>query len=818
MPTVSQWKGAWKQVRRAPLFTATAVVTLGTATGTGAAVFGLVQGALLRPPDYEAPGELVFLWNTDEETGARLRPSGPDVAALRDGTDVFSSVSFLNGVSDGSFARASGPAGHVRVATATPNLFSTLGVRPLLGRSLDVGPTGDPGSGPDGVVISHGLWQSALGGDDGVVGATVRLNGAPVTIEGVLPANFRLVLPPDVGVPLPVDVWRSLQEPLEDLRRADGRQEDRDSDNSGVAVARLASGVPLTRADAEVQGVWQRMAGEAGVDRDGVGVSVRRLHEDATAHARGVFRALLAGVSLLFLIGCLNVSTLTLARGLRRRSEFSVRRALGARSRHLLRQLTAETALLVVMAVGMGTGVAAVGANALAVWAPVEVTGLATWDWHPAALIAGGVLAGAMLLIFGTAPLLRFGGPGDIDPAGLKRGGRTGPMRRALVLGEVAASVVLVLAAGLLFRTALELRAVRPGFNPDGALSFSVSLRAPDRFQGPGERARFVREVNDALSDLGGVAASGIIVGLPLGGERWSRPWGRRGTTPEEWGMDRADFRAVSSGYFEAMGVRLRAGRVFTTDEDLTEGRRVTVVDASLARLLSTGDQAVGRSITFPLDGRVVEAEIVGVVEHVRHHDLQADGAPTIYVPYRQEASRDLSFVVRTDGDVDRIADQVRTLLRELDPSVPVHGMAPLSDTVGRALAPTRFALTLMVLFAAFGVLASAAGLYGVLAFEVTRRKAEIGLRMALGASAGEVQRHALFEGLSFASAGVVVGVMLAWALAPGLQPLLFGVGPRDAMTWTSAVLVVLSVAFLAAWLPSRMASRLSPSTALTEP
>ncbi|NNF27729.1 MAG: FtsX-like permease family protein [Gemmatimonadetes bacterium] len=813
---IGQWRAAWKQLRRAPAFAVGAVATLGVASGAGAAVLGLVQGAFLRPPDYERPSELAFIWNTDEETGERLRPSGPDVAAIRDGTGAFSSVAFINGVTDGSFARTTGPVGHVRIATATPGLFRTLGVAPALGRSLDTPVGGENALASESVVISHGLWQSALGADPDVVGATVLLNGSPVLVEGVLPAGFRLVVPPDAGLALPMDVWVPLVDPLETLRRADGRQTDRDSDNSGIAIARLASGVTFAQARSEAQAVWQREAAELPRrGRVGLALSVRPLHADATAHARGLFRALLVGVALLFFIACLNVSTLVLARGLQRRPEFTVRRALGAHSRDLLRQLSAETGVLVLLAAVVGYAVASGSARALVAWAPAELTGLAPWSWHPLALVGGAAAAGLLLLGFGTAPALRLGKAGDLDGRDLRRGAVGGRARRALVLCEVAVSVVLVLAAGLLFRTALELRGVRPGFDPEGAVSFSVSLRAPDRFRGPRDRARFVRGVTDAISALPGVSAAGVIVGLPLGGDRWSQPWGGRGTTPEEWGNTRADFRAVSSGYFEAMGVALRGGRVFTSDEDLREERRVAVVDVSLAEALVRGGQALGYNITFPLDGSVVEAEIVGIVEHVRYHDLEADGAPTIYVPYRQEASRDASFVVRSERDLDELAGQLRAVLQRMGPEVPVYGMAPLTATVDRAQAPTRFALTLMALFAAFGVLASAAGLYGILAFDVTRRSGEIGLRMALGASAGEVQKHTLIDGLRFASAGVVAGVFAAWLLAPGLEPLLFGVGSRDAATWTGSIVVVLVVVFLSSWLPSRRASRLSPSTAL---
>ena len=785
VPGVGQWRPAWRQVRRTPAFALGVVATLGVAAGTAAAVAGLVQGALLRPPDYDAPEELAFVWNTDEATGERLRPAGPDVAAIRDGTDAFSSVAFINGVTDGSFARASGPVDHVRIGTATPNLFNTLGVATALGRAL--ASRGDPGAavGSDGIVISHGLWQSALAGEAGVVGATVMLNGTAVTIAGVLPPTFRLVLPPDAGLPLPVDVWVPLADPLESLLRADGRHTDRDSDNSGVAIARLSPGRTVEQAQSEAQAVWQRIGMEFPVARE-MGLMVRSLHADATAHTRRFFVALAAGVALLVLIACLNASTLVLARGLRRRPEFAVRRALGARSRDLLRQLSAETGVLMVMALLLGAGVASASARVLGAWAPARLTGLAPWTWHPAALIAAAVAAAILLQVGGALPLLRMGRSGDPDGGQLRRGAGRGRARRWLVLGEVAVSVILVIAAGLLFRTALELRAVRPGFDPEGALSFSVSLRAPDRFQGPADRARFVQAATEEISRLPGVAASGLIVGLPLAGDRWSQPWGPRGTGPDEWGNARADFRAVSSGYFDAMGVALLAGRAFTSDEDLTEERRVAVVDASLATQVASGESAIGRTITFPLDGRVVEAEIVGIVEHVRHHDLDADGAPTIYVPYRQEASRDLSFVVRAQGDLEGLAQGLQAVLRRLDPGVPVYGMAPLSATVGRAMAPTRFALTLMVLFAAFGVSASAAGLYGLLAFEVTGRTAEIGLRMALGASAGEVQRRTLMEGLRFRLLGYCRGGVGCLVAAPGIEPLLFGVAPRDVVTWAA--------------------------------
>ncbi|HSR41797.1 MAG TPA: FtsX-like permease family protein, partial [Longimicrobiales bacterium] len=473
-----------------------------------------------------------------------------------------------------------------------------------------------------------------------------------------------------------------------------------------------------------------------------------------------------------------------------------------------------ESAVLVGLGLAAGLLLARLALAAPHAWIPPELAPHRGLSLDPGASAVAAGLALVVALVCGLAPGLRVGalaaaGSGASGPA------RPGRARRGLVVVQIALSVALVLGAGLLLRTVDALHATRPGFDPRGALTFRLSLRVPEAYRGPAQRAEFMRRVGAGVGDLPGVRAVGLVGVLPLEGRRWTQPYGLPGQPRTAWEANHADFRVATSGTFRALGTRILEGRGFTVREDVVESERVVVVDRILAERIAPGGSAVDAVIGIPLDGAPVEARVVGVVEAVRYDRLDADGREAIYVPYRQEASREVSFVVRTDADPAGLVPGVRRIVRELDPRIPVYDVRTLADYVDGAVASRTFALRLLSAFAGLALLCATIGLYGVVAFEVRRRKRDIGVRLAVGATRPEVVRTVLVSGLRMAGAGLFAGALLAVVVARALGSLVVAVDTADPTLWSGVVGLILVVTLAATWGPAVRASRLDPAEAL---
>lgn len=811
---------AVRVLRRSPGFTAVASCVLAIGVGANAATFGLVRTTLLEPPPFDDPERLVFVWGTLGDGAERFRVGAPDVAFLSDAVDALTEVAFMAPAVDGAVEATDGSgAAHVRRALVSANLFDVVGVDARIGRTFgpsdtEGGDGGQPG-GARAVLLSDGVWHRVFGGAPDVLGRTIRLDGAAVTVVGVLPPDFRFPTPPGVGFGEAPEVWVPLARPLADFARSDGRWRDQDSDNTGAMIARLPEGVTVAGADADAArastalGTVEPTYAEAGVR-----FVVRPLHADATAHLRGILTAVAGGVVVVLLVMCLNLSTLVAARGLRRSRELVVRAAIGAGRLRVLRQQLTEVAVLV--AVGSTLAMAVAG---VASWGIARMG--ATWGLGESArtvdlgtLLVGTLIGGVAALLaaaFTVATLLRVDDASGLA-GGLKRASRRHDFARSgLLVGQVALSVVLLLGAGVLVRTVHALEAVDPGFRAEGALGFSLSVRTPGRYGGPADRARLMREIETRIGEIPGVDAVGLTTHLPLADEQWTQPYGPASEPPEAW-EGRADFRAVTSGYFESAGLRLLQGRSFIPDEDLHEERRVVIVDRLLAERVAPDGSAVGRAIGLPLDGAIVQAEIVGVVEHVRHTTLAADGREAVYVPYRQEASRDVHFVVRAEPVT---APAIRAAIASLDPQLPVYAFHPLTDDVEAAVAEERLGFALLFAFAAMAVVAVASGLYGVTALEVGRRTREYGVRLAIGATRLSVVRSIFGRGLVVAGSGTAVGALVALALRTRLDTLAFGTSTGDPWVWAGIVLTVAGATAAACAGPAWRAARLDPREAL---
>lgn len=823
---------AFRGLRRNPTFALTAVGTLAVGIGGTAAVVGTVDRVLLAPPAYEEPESLGLVWNTLGDDPGRIRIAGPDVAAFREGATQLEGIAFVNRVNDGGLGTGADEAvTHVRIATVTPDFFDVLGVEPALGRRLAEGDRaglvgGDRPGSVTSVLIGHDLWRSAFAADPSVPGRAVRLDGRPVVVAGVLPADFRLELPPDAGIATDADVWVPLQVPLSAFRRDEGRRLDQDSDNTGVAVARLRPGVDFAAAGAELARIQARLREQIpGYRTADLRVDLRPMVADARRHARGVGSVLLAGGLVLLLVTCLDIATLLVARTVRRSSELSVRLALGSGRSGVARALGLENLLVVALGTGAALAFAGVLGGLLTAALPPELAGVGGDQVRTATfvLLSGGA-ALVLLTGLGTVPAIRLAGRGTVGGlrgrgSGGGRAGRGGGLRTLLTGAQVALSVALMTGALLIARSADRIRDQRPGFDAEGALTFSLSLRMPDRYPGPADRARLMADIESAVSELPDVQEVGLVGGLPLSGDRWTQPFGLPGQAEHEWPENRADFRVVTSGLFEALGVRLLEGRSFTSDEDLYEDRRVVIVDQALADRIAPGGTAVGRTIGFPLDGDAVEAEIVGTVEPVRYDDPARFGREAIYVPYRQEASRDVAFVVRSTAEseaaLDRLAEAIPGVVRAIDPQIPIHDLRTMTDWVDAAQAPIRFALWLVGAFAVLTLVAASVGVYGVVAFEAASRRRDLGLRMAVGASAAEVRRLMLRRGLTVGVVGGAVGLVICATGVLALGAGLPGMGLSDPWPWVGGGSVAVALALVASWWPAYRAGRSDPVVAL---
>lgn len=822
-------RAALRSLRKQPGLSTVVILTLALGVGINTAIFSVAYGVLWRPLPFADPGRLVFLWHRTEASGMqRARISAPDVAEFRDQARLFEGFAFTNNVLDAALTSGD-VTEHARLGVVTSNFFDVLGARPLVGRAFlpdeDVNPAAVPSYPsaalpPTALMLSHDLWRSRFGADPAVIGSTVQINGLPALVVGVMPPGFELPMSAGVGLARDVAGWTPIRVGLDRFQRAEGLR-DRDTDNTGAVIARLRPGVTLAQAQAEMDGIAARQRDVIPAYRErGVRIEVAPLHQDAVAHSRPLLLAVLGGAGCVLLVACLNIASLNLARASGRRRELAVRAALGADRARLARQLVMESAVLALLGGAAGVVLAVWAIPVLLHFAPADVSRSAWLGVDLTALVFTTGLTALALLVVGVLPAVagsRESGEGALRAHGAADAPRgAGIHRRALVVAEMALSMAVLVGGGLMFRTLSGLRREDPGFRAAGALTFQLSLRAPDRYAGPAARAAFLHRLATQLRALPEVEAVGAVAGLPLSGEVWTQPYGLQGETPDQWAGKEADFRVVTSGYFQALGARLLAGRTFTADEDLAEERRVVVVDALMARRLAPdGSPVLGRTLSFPLDGHPVTAEIVGVVQQVRHEHLERDGREAIYAPYRQEASRDVSVVVRTSGDPVALLGAVRRELATLDPRLPAYQFRTMSDYVDSALAPARFALTLLGGFGALALALACLGVYGLLAFAVGRRRHEFGIRLALGARPGDVMRAVLVEGGALSAAGVGLGIVLSVAIARSLSGLLFGVGPLDAVTY-GAIAGLLTVSALAAcYVPARRASRVDPMVAL---
>ena len=802
---------AWRALRRSPGFTVTAVLTLALGIGATTAIFTVVRTMLLAPLPYRDSSRLVFVWSDMSAEGYPRAPlSAPELKDLRDRSTLFTGFGSIWATT--AALTGDGEPEQLRVGLVSTNFFSAiLGVDAGLGRTFAA--EDETQAAPRTILLSWELFKRRFGGDTSIVGRAIRVNGQPATVIGVMPADFRLLMPPDAAVPDDLQAWVLLN-PQALTRAPRGQQYLR-------VVGRMKPAVSLEQAKAEIDNIAAAISREfTDYGTSGRVFLTVGLQADGVRQLRPILLALFGAVGILLLIACVNVAALLVARAATRSRETAVRLALGAGRRRLAQQWLAEGIVLSTLGGVAGIAVGKFGLDALLALRPASLERLATAhiDVAVLAFTAGVSIVWGVLL--SLAPLLETL---KADVAGtLQQDGRrtTGALqyrtRAALVVMQIALSVVLLVGAALMVRTFFNIQQVDPGFQSEQELSFRISL-PPARYGNPDAFNAFARQLEAELAAAKGVVSVGSISHVPFDNvPNWGGPY----VSPP--GSDKSasvfsDHRAVSPRFFETVGARLIEGRFFTEADD-QHGEKVVIVDDQLARRTWPAESAIGKRIAADpgsTGSPVFAATVIGVIHHIRQRSLLEDLSDQVYFSERQILRNPMAYVVRTSGDPGEIAGTVRQVVTKLDPELAVSDLRPLSEYVTAARATQRFLTILTLAFAAVALALASIGVYGILAYTVTTRRYEFGVRLALGAQAIQVERLIVREGAALAMWGLVIGLIAAAATAQLLQSLLFGVTPWDAQSYLAAVLALAIAAVAASWLPAHRVSAIAPSTAL---
>ena len=794
---------------QSPRFSIVAIAALAIGIGANTAMFSVVYTVLLRPLAYPHPDRLVFIQESSLRHGGSTPTSPGTYADWRDQQHSFAAIAAAEAW--GASLTGTGRPEDIRGLRITASLLPVLEAAPILGRGF-VPEDEQEKAGPV-VLLSYGLWQRRFGGDASIIGRSLTLNGAGYRVVGVMPAGFHF--PP---------FWQENAEMWTPLVYPPQRLADRGSRSLRV-FARLRDGVSRERATAEMRAITHRQEEAYPGSYTDFGASVAPLMEVVVGKTRPALIVLLGAVCFLLLIACANVANLLLARASGREREMALRLALGAARWRLVRQLLAESLLLAAAAGTAGVLLAWWAIHALA--ASIPEASRFTLPRYQELGIGSVVLlftiaisAGTSVL-FGLAPALAFSNP-DLH-ATLKAGGR-GSTRgshsltgRFLVCAEVAISLMLLAGAGLMIRSLERLGAVDAGFDPHHVLT----MRVVDTGTPAARRTAYFREILDRVAAVPGVESASGINHLPLAGDLWTFSFtveGRAAPKPSE--LPGAAFRVAFPGYFQTMRIPLLSGRDFTVHDD-AGAPPVVIVNQTMARRYWPGEDPVGRRIHLGgPDSGERWLTIAGIVKDVEQREWGASVDNEFYFPYAQNPEnfqRYLTVVARTAGDPLAVAASIQQQIWSLDSNLPVADVLSMDQVVNRAVWQPRFSTTILSGFAGLALLLAMVGIYGVISYEVSRRRGEIGIRMALGARPGDVVRGVLGEAAALTAAGAVAGLFGALLLTRYLQSLLYEVSTTDPAVMAAAAIALGSVALAAAWLPARRAARVDPMAALRQ-
>lgn len=823
MPPFWPVRYAWRSLRRTPVFTATAVLTLAIGVGAATAIFAVVNGILLRPLPYGHPEQLVGAWHDLPPLSLTHTEQTP--ATYFTYKRFARTVSGIAAYNDGS-ANVADPSGSTEPRRLSAGLISSdlvplLEVSPKLGRSFTA--EEDVPNGPAVVLISEGLWRSRFGADPRVIGRMLEVSGVSREIVGVMPEKFRF---PSANT----ELWLPLA--LDPNNPFPGGF-------SYYAVARLRPGVSIADAERDFQSVLPRIVDVSPMMAPGITTQMlldqarpqavlTPMRDDVVGGVADTLWIVAATAGLLLIVACANVANLVLVRADGRQRELAVRAAMGAGRSHVLTHFFMESSVLAAIAGVLGILIAALGIRALVSAGPVELPRLAEVRVDGTVILFTILVTALVAVACSIIPALRFGS--EELAMTLREGGRSGTsgrsrqrVRGALVAAQIALALVVLAGSGLLLRSFQQLHAVRPGWNADNVATFWLSLPR-SRYPGDSAVMRFYSQLTERVAALPGVRSVGLSSRLPLEdhGQNTSPIWVEGDPTSAAQISPLQLYMTTDGGYFRTMEIPLLAGRTFLPLDERQDGRDAIVNRVTAEHFWHdpTGQQALGKRFQTLPNGPWYT--VVGVVESVRDSSLQYPPAPTVYFPevptsdsLFSQFTTMMGLVVRTAGDPAAITRPVQSMVRALDPSLPLFDAKPMTEVVRGSLARLTFTMLIIGVAAAVTLLLGAIGLYGVIAYVVSLRTRELGVRIALGATPRAVAGMVTRQGIVLTGAGIAVGLALFALVARFIRSLLFGVAPGDPLTLVAVSLVLIAIAALASWIPARRAARVDPMEAL---
>ena len=804
------WKNITYSVRmllKRPGFTAVAVIAIALGIGANTAIFSVVNTVLLQPLPFEKPEQLLYL-----STEQRNQPTeGTGTFSVPDLLDLRARATTLKYVASyqrsGTIVTEGGEPERLIGAAVSADYFPLFGVKPILGR-FPTREEDEPGAAPV-IVLSYGLWQRRFGGDPNIIGREVTIGGK-TTVIGIMPPGFEFPIQDDNQ-----DYW----EPMFAAAFMTKQLKEQRADRFLQVVARLTEGTTIEQAKAELDNLSRQIEQQYPISNTGLLFDVVSMHGEITREYRSALLIMLGAVGLVLLIACANVANLQLARATARKREIAIRAALGASRWRLAGQLLTESLILAIVGGAAGLLLAAWGLDLLVKYGPPDVPRLQEVRLDSAVLgftVAVSVITG---VVFGLIPALQASrsGPGGALKEGAfgstDAGGRS-RMRSGLIVAEVALSLMLLIGAGLLINTFIRLLKTDAGFEPRGVLALDIPL-SRTKYPKPEQQLAAFQQLLEQMKAVPGVRDISVVSNVPLSDLDHELSFNVEGRPPYRPGEElAADYTTAGPNYFRTMNITLLRGRDFS-DQDTANSPHVMVVSNAFVRKFFPGEDPIGRRILLDDDG-APPREIIGVVNDVRRNGLDIDVQPEMYVSHLQNPARRLNVMLKTDApNPAQFAQTAREAVKAFDPNQIIWRTQTLDEMVSKSVAPRRFNMMLLGVFAGVALILAAVGLYGVMSYSVNWRTNEIGIRMALGARASDVVALVVREGMIMTLIGLGIGLVGAIALSRIMTSLLYGVSARDPLTFAGVSAVLLLVALVACLIPARRATKVDPLIAL---
>jgi putative ABC transport system permease protein len=801
---------------KTPSFTTIAVIVLALGIGANTAIFTVVNAVLLRPLPYPDSNQIVMLWETNPrfQIGVDTLPVTPgNFIDWREQPTSFEYVSAL-GVGRWSLTGAGEPE-RISGASVSPNFFRLMGTEPKLGRAFRDDEE-KPGAGKV-VVISDPLWRNRFGGELDVIGKTMTLDGDSYTIVGVAPEGFQFPraneLPYFVGVATQTDLWRPMVLGDDFINKSR-------ANHQLCVMAKLKSGMSREKAQTEMTAISERLEQTYPDSDQGIGAKVVPLDEQVVGSVKAALWVLMGAVALVLLIACANVANLTLARSSSRQKEVAIRTALGASRGRIVRQMLTEAMLLSLTAAGAGLVLSLWGVKALLSLTHDKLPRSyeVIVDWRVLAFAVAIALLTSVL--FGLTPAMRASKINLSESLkegsrALSDGRRSNRVRSAMAVSEVALSLMLLIGAGLMIKSLAGLLKVNPGFKPDNTLTMQIALLG-SKYPSANQQLAFFQDFTHRVEALPGVQAVGLISSAPLSGGVYAGGFSIEGRAAASGTDDLvADRRMISPGYFNTLGIQLLRGRSFTDRDDQTSPGVVIVSESWARRFLPNEDPIDKRIKLGGRDSTRPWLSVVGIAGDVRDTRLESEARPCVYIPYPQFTSSSMTLVMRGASDPKLLIPAIREEVWAIDKDQPVTDVKTMDQYVAASVSPRRFNATLLAIFAGLALVLASVGIYGVMAYSVTQRTHEIGIRMALGAQSSHVIKLVVGRGMALVFTGVAIGLGGAIASTRVMTSLLYGVSATDPMTFAGVSLLLVAISLLASYIPARRAMKVDPMIAL---